>query len=196
MNRRIKSVLGFMCTFLSISLILVLILAQDAKADLNVDIYSGHSGTGGGAPYSGLVGSFTSPDVMFATNTGYAWHPFGLGVFGADITGFLNVPVNGNYTFTLNSDDGSQLFIDGGLVVDNGGAHGPQVASGSISLSAGLHPFEVQFFEDFGGPSGVDLYLPTDVNYGSPVPEPSTMLLLGSGLLGLAGYGRKKFLKK
>jgi hypothetical protein len=43
------------------------------------------------------------------------------------------------------------------------------------------------------GDGGTIGYIAESTN---PVPEPATMLLLGSGLIGLAGYGRKKFFKK
>ncbi len=168
-----------------------LVWAAAASAGVvNVDIYSGHSTTGGGTPYTNLVESFTSPDIMFGTNTGFDWHPADLDSFGADITGCLDVAVDGNYQFKLNSDDGSLLFIDGNLVVNNGGGHAPQVRTGNIWLDAGTYPFEVQFFEDFGGTSGVDLTLPRCVTYGTcptpPVPVPGALLL---AVLGSAGVG-------
>jgi hypothetical protein len=140
--------------------------SDNCGSAVQVSIYSGFTQTGGGAPYSSLVGTFTAPGVSFATDNGYAWHPFGLSSFGADITGTLVVAAAGTYTFSLDSDDGSLLFIDGTLVVNNGGTHAPAVSSGSVALTAGTHTFEVQFFEDLGGPSGVDLILPLGVTYG------------------------------
>ncbi|MBN2136966.1 MAG: lamin tail domain-containing protein [Sedimentisphaerales bacterium] len=59
----------------------------------------------------------------------------------------IEIPTGGTYTFYTSSDDGSQLFIGSTLVVDNDGLHGMQEASGSIYLTAGMHPITVTFFE-------------------------------------------------
>jgi hypothetical protein len=143
-------------------------------ACLTVTVYSGFTETGGGTPYSVPVGTFMAGDVLFGTRENWAWHPFDQPRFGADITGDLTAAAGGSYEFALDSDDGSLLFIDGNLVVDNGGprTHGIS-ATGTASLTAGTHAFEIQFFESFDGPSGVDMTLPAGVSYAT-CPQAST----------------------
>ena len=51
------------------------------------------------------------------------------------------------YTFELSSDDGSQLYINGKLVVDNDGIHGTVSEQGSIKLERGFHPVEIRYFQ-------------------------------------------------
>ncbi|RPH35276.1 hypothetical protein EHM92_06460, partial [bacterium] len=65
-------------------------------------------------------------------------------------TGYVEVPVDGLYSFFVNSDDGSKLFIGGALVVSNDGSHGAMERSGDIVLKAGKHAMELLYFEDTG----------------------------------------------
>ena len=62
-------------------------------------------------------------------------------------TGTIEIPAEGEYTFYLESDDGSRMFIDGKQVVDNGGAHAMEEVAGSIKLTAGSHALKVEYFE-------------------------------------------------
>ena len=69
--------------------------------------------------------------------------------FALCFTGYLAAPVDGVYTFTLRSDNGSRLWIGDELVVDNDGLVDAS-ADGQIGLQAGLHPVTVGFFESWG----------------------------------------------
>ncbi len=59
----------------------------------------------------------------------------------------LKIDTPGMYTFTLNSDDGSQLYINGKLVIDNDGIHATVSKQGSIKLDIGIHPIEIHYFQ-------------------------------------------------
>lgn len=66
-------------------------------------------------------------------------------------TGFLEVPEDELYRFALASDDGSKLWLDGALVVDNDGLHGTVEKQGAAALAKGLHRIEVVWFNRTGG---------------------------------------------
>lgn len=65
-------------------------------------------------------------------------------------SGAITIPESGNWTFHLNSDDGSVLWLDGQEVVDNRGEHTLQERSGVMWLDAGLHHLRTEFFEHLG----------------------------------------------
>lgn len=71
--------------------------------------------------------------------------------FGLRFTGELEIPVDGEYTFGLNSDDGSRLWIGGTEIINNDGDHAPTEKKGKVTLDAGWHPFEVRMYEFSGG---------------------------------------------
>jgi PKD repeat protein len=70
--------------------------------------------------------------------------------FSVTWDGYWYVPVAGTHDFLLKSDDGSWLWIDDTLVVDNSGLHSPQIRYGSASLTGGYHHIVVKMFEQTG----------------------------------------------
>ncbi|HOT96317.1 MAG TPA: alpha-L-fucosidase [bacterium] len=64
--------------------------------------------------------------------------------------GYIGIDQPGIYTFFTRSDDGSRLWIDETLVVDNDGLHGAREAEGKITLSAGRHALRAAFMENGG----------------------------------------------
>lgn len=73
------------------------------------------------------------------------------GNIGLVMTGYLEVPADGIYTFALLSDDGSTLTLDGELLGDSDGAHSSVEIIVQKALKAGLHPIEVRYFDCNGG---------------------------------------------
>lgn len=70
--------------------------------------------------------------------------------FAFRYSGAITVPADGVYQFHLASDDGSKLWIDDQLVVDNDRLHSVVERSGAAPLKAGPHRIRVEYFERGG----------------------------------------------
>jgi 4-amino-4-deoxy-L-arabinose transferase-like glycosyltransferase/sugar lactone lactonase YvrE len=77
--------------------------------------------------------------------------------FSIEWLGKIYVPLSGQYVFGTISDDGSYLYLDDQLVVDNGGHHGDVYSEGVIQLDEGFHDVRLLYFQDGGGRK-IELY--------------------------------------
>ncbi|MET3537438.1 PA14 domain-containing protein [Chryseobacterium limigenitum] len=136
-----------------------------------VDYYNGtfSDQTGFGAGTSNAVPSLSEYSNKV---TGTEFQPIDADYYGLEYSGTLEIPVSGNYTFSLSADDRAWLYIDGTLVVQ--AISGSGTATSGVSLTAGDHTIKVKYYELGGansavlqvanGPSGSNITAATDVD--------------------------------
>jgi hypothetical protein len=67
------------------------------------------------------------------------------------IYGRVEITEAGTYQFCSTSDDGSFLFVDDNMIVNNDGLHGAVRVCGNAVLTAGFHDVRVHGFQHWGG---------------------------------------------
>jgi hypothetical protein len=102
----------------------------------------------------------------------------------------LTVPTAGEYTFRLRSDDGSELLIDDGLVIDHDGLHGATDKDGAVELSAGMHALRINYFEAGGGQELTLSWRPPGESSFSVVPN--SVLSTDAGVVRVTAPGSKE----
>ncbi|MFT3932880.1 MAG: alpha-L-fucosidase [Chitinophagaceae bacterium] len=84
--------------------------------------------------------------------------------------GYIKIAKDGFYTFSIGSDDGSKLFIDGQEIVDN---DSPHAAPGKAALKKGYHKITLQYY-DSGGENNLRVFIQ---------PENASQMEIPAGML-------------
>ncbi len=94
--------------------------------------------------------------------------------WGLVYTGYIGINESGEYSFILNSDDGSRLFINDKMVLENDGVHSPKEVEGSVKLEKGKAAIRIEYFEGnygeklaffFKGPNFPRMKVPVSILY-------------------------------
>ncbi len=112
-----------------------------------------------GIRYDFFEGNFTSVaglDIAKVKSSGVVkefklQQPEGVSEYGYIFSGYLSVPENGIYTFYIESNDGSKLYINNKELINNDGGHGAKEELGNIALRRGYYPIAVKYFQMGGG---------------------------------------------
>lgn len=81
--------------------------------------------------------------------------------FAVLFTTRFDIPADGEYTFGVISDDGSKVYVDGQLIIDNDGSHSAEMKRGKVTLTKGIHDIRVEYFDDYMG-QNLELYYGSD----------------------------------
>ncbi|MBU4580690.1 DUF11 domain-containing protein [Patescibacteria group bacterium] len=133
--------------------------------------------------YRNNLETVAKPDALrIDPNLNFAWHinpgqrPAEIindGWWSGDWKGYINIVEQGTYRFRLESDDGSWLYIDGAMLINNGGDHSPRALEKDLELEKGYHSILVKYFESYGGeavlklewkPPGKDIFAPISLD--------------------------------
>lgn len=107
-----------------------------------------------GQNFGALVTTRTDPTVNFDWGTGEVMSGAPVDYFSARWTGRVQAVESGVYTFSVTSDDGERLWVNGVQLTNDWNGHAPTKTSGTITLTAGQkYDIKLEYFELQGGAS-------------------------------------------
>ncbi|HWG62714.1 MAG TPA: glycoside hydrolase family 3 C-terminal domain-containing protein [Streptosporangiaceae bacterium] len=100
------------------------------------------------------VATRTDPNVDFNWNGQSPQSGVNPTQWSATWSGTITPQTTGTYTFSLTSDDGSRLFVNGQQIIDNWRDQAANTETGTVSLTAGQQAtIKVEYYQDGGGSS-------------------------------------------
>lgn len=122
----------------------------------------------GNYPWVSKVDGLTSTSNGITSNLSDSTKAIAGGIFYQQ--GFINVPADGEYTFTVKGDDGFLLRLHNAMVVDGSyEGHADNTKSGKIRLQAGYHPFKLFYRQPLSGKPSINVFWSTKNEKPQPI---------------------------
>jgi hypothetical protein len=115
--------------------------------------------TSGSTGIHGLLGSYYdnldysgSSITRYDANVSFDWggsspsNIIGRDTWAARWQGQVVIPKTETYTFSITTDGGARLYVDGKVVIDDWANHDKRERSGAVTLSAGKHDIKLDYY--------------------------------------------------